>query len=66
MLVLFLCAVTGTLKGYDQLLNLVLDGAVEFVRGVSFLPLSSFFYVPAQHGMRRLSHVGIHVQPQFL
>ncbi|KAJ4901166.1 hypothetical protein Rs2_15117 [Raphanus sativus] len=24
--------VTGTLKGYDQLLNLVLDGAVEFVR----------------------------------
>ncbi|CAH8381070.1 unnamed protein product [Eruca vesicaria subsp. sativa] len=24
--------VTGTLKGYDQLLNLVLDGAVESVR----------------------------------
>uniref|UniRef100_A0A1J3FWI2 Sm-like protein LSM7 n=1 Tax=Noccaea caerulescens TaxID=107243 RepID=A0A1J3FWI2_NOCCA len=24
--------VTGTLKGYDQLLNLVLDEAVEFVR----------------------------------
>ena len=26
-------AVTGTLKGYDQLLNLVLDEAVEFLRG---------------------------------
>lgn len=25
--------VTGTLKGYDQLLNLVLDEAVEFLRG---------------------------------
>ncbi|KAK6931966.1 LSM domain, eukaryotic/archaea-type, partial [Dillenia turbinata] len=24
--------VTGTLKGYDQLLNLVLDEAVEFLR----------------------------------
>ena len=29
----FLFAVTGTLKGYDQLLNLVLDEAVEFLRG---------------------------------
>lgn len=28
-----LFAVTGTLKGYDQLLNLVLDEAVEFLRG---------------------------------
>ncbi|CAL5382096.1 unnamed protein product [Camellia sinensis] len=27
--------VTGTLKGYDQLLNLVLDEAVEFLRGLS-------------------------------
>ncbi|KAF0897709.1 hypothetical protein E2562_000425 [Oryza meyeriana var. granulata] len=26
--------VTGTLKGYDQLLNLVLDEAVEFERGL--------------------------------
>ncbi|XP_048139149.1 sm-like protein LSM7 isoform X2 [Rhodamnia argentea] len=26
--------VTGTLKGYDQLLNLVLDEAVEFLRGL--------------------------------
>lgn len=26
-------SVTGTLKGYDQLLNLVLDEAVEFLRG---------------------------------
>ena len=25
--------VMGTLKGYDQLLNLVLDEAVEFLRG---------------------------------
>ena len=28
-----LVTVTGTLKGYDQLLNLVLDEAVEFLRG---------------------------------
>lgn len=28
--------VTGTLKGYDQLLNLVLDEAVEFLRGNQF------------------------------
>eukprot|EP00983_Pelagomonas_calceolata_P077207 1153767-Pelagomonas_calceolata.AAC.4 len=27
------CAVSGTLKGYDQLLNLVLDEAVEYIRG---------------------------------
>uniref|UniRef100_A0A453DAU5 Sm domain-containing protein n=1 Tax=Aegilops tauschii subsp. strangulata TaxID=200361 RepID=A0A453DAU5_AEGTS len=27
-------AVTGTLKGYDQLLNLVLDEAVESERGI--------------------------------
>ena len=26
-------AVTGTLKGYDQLLNLVLDEAIENLRG---------------------------------
>lgn len=26
-------AVSGTLKGYDQLLNLVLDEAVEYLRG---------------------------------
>jgi len=25
--------VTGVLKGYDQLLNLVLDDAVEYLRG---------------------------------
>ncbi|XP_056171606.1 sm-like protein LSM7 isoform X1 [Syzygium oleosum] len=29
--------VTGTLKGYDQLLNLVLDEAVEFLRGLPLL-----------------------------
>ncbi|RRT68186.1 hypothetical protein B296_00018343 [Ensete ventricosum] len=28
----FLASVTGTLKGYDQLLNLVLDEATEFLR----------------------------------
>lgn len=28
-------SVTGTLKGYDQLLNLVLDEALEFLRGKS-------------------------------
>ncbi|MCH95099.1 U6 snRNA-associated Sm-like protein LSm7, partial [Trifolium medium] len=31
---------TGTLKGYDQLLNLVLDEAVEFLRG-------KYYIVPA-------------------
>lgn len=30
---IFVVTVTGTLKGYDQLLNLVLDEAVEFLRG---------------------------------
>ena len=33
----FWVAVTGTLKGYDQLLNLVLDEAVEFLRGSYFM-----------------------------
>lgn len=28
--------VTGTLKGYDQLLNLVLDEAIEYLRGMKF------------------------------
>ncbi|KNA10235.1 hypothetical protein SOVF_146340 [Spinacia oleracea] len=28
--------VTGTLKGYDQLLNLVLDEAVEYLRGMNY------------------------------
>ena len=44
MLVYLLLAVTGTLKGYDQLLNLVLDAAVESVRGISLsLSLCIFF-----------------------
>ena len=30
---IFMGPVTGTLKGYDQLLNLVLDEAVEYERG---------------------------------
>ncbi|KAI8545802.1 hypothetical protein RHMOL_Rhmol07G0066500 [Rhododendron molle] len=29
---IFTVTVTGTLKGYDQLLNLVLDEAIEFLR----------------------------------
>lgn len=29
------CAVEGTLKGYDQLLNLVLDETTEFLRGAA-------------------------------
>lgn len=35
----FSAIVTGTLKGYDQLLNLVLDEAVEFLRGNSLFHL---------------------------
>jgi small nuclear ribonucleoprotein (snRNP)-like protein len=43
-------AVTGTLKGYDQLMNLVLDHVKETMRGrpsrcnkhILFLTLSSF------------------------
>lgn len=27
------CVVTGILKGYDQLLNLVLDGTTEYLCG---------------------------------
>lgn len=33
MILFSFSTVTGTLKGYDQLLNLVLDEAVEFLRG---------------------------------
>ena len=33
----------GTLKGYDQLMNLVLDDAQELLRGLSFLhPTTDF------------------------
>ena len=28
------CPATGILKGYDQLLNLVLDGTVEYLQGM--------------------------------
>ena len=31
----------GTLKGYDQLLNLVLDETTEFLRGAHILSLCS-------------------------
>lgn len=52
-LLVLLFAVTGTLKGYDQLLNLVLDGAVEFVRGKNCFLLPSFVilsvWLIAQH-----------------
>lgn len=34
-------AVVGTLKGFDDLVNLVLDNAVEYLRGASPTPLSS-------------------------
>ncbi|WJX87177.1 hypothetical protein P8452_69395 [Trifolium repens] len=46
--------VTGTLKGYDQLLNLVLDEAVEFLR-VAIVPMlsSSFLYIT--HGNKMVS-----------
>ncbi len=30
------CSATGILKGYDQLLNLVLDGTVEHLQGTFF------------------------------
>ena len=33
VLVRMRCAVEGVLKGYDQLLNLVLDETVEYARG---------------------------------
>lgn len=33
LIALFFPAVSGVLKGYDQLLNLVLDEAVEYLRG---------------------------------
>lgn len=28
-----MCVVQGTLKGYDQLLNLVMDETIEYLRG---------------------------------
>ncbi len=31
--------VTGVLKGYDQLLNLVLDETVEYLRGSGWLQI---------------------------
>ena len=36
-----LLTVLGVLKGYDQLLNLVLDETTEFLRGGSFSPAIS-------------------------
>lgn len=33
MFLRFLLTATGTLKGFDPLLNLVLDGTTEFLRG---------------------------------
>ena len=35
---------TGTLKGYDQLLNLVLDEAVEFLRGKYYIVPGTCFH----------------------
>lgn len=31
-----MCLVSGTLKGYDQLMNLVLDEVKEIMRGMFF------------------------------
>ena len=36
-------AVVGTLKGYDQLMNLVLDDVKESMRGMSLLFFSFYF-----------------------
>ena len=40
-------AVTGTLKGYDQLMNLVLDDVQELLRGSSALTITSWLLLPA-------------------
>lgn len=37
----FMFSVTGTLKGYDALMNLVLDDVQEVLRGEPFLPFTS-------------------------
>ena len=60
--------VTGTLKGYDQLLNLVLDEAVEFLRGASLLsPLFSLFCAcPHTHTRLQPLHFVILYGKQFL
>ncbi len=41
---------TGTLKGYDQLLNLVLDEAVENLRGMIYFALSLPYICPPPSG----------------
>lgn len=52
-----LFAVTGTLKGYDQLLNLVLDGAVGSVRGISLLLHHRYVYEKRGPCSLSLNHV---------
>ena len=36
---LYIVSATGILKGYDQLLNLVLDGTTEFLQGAAYFNL---------------------------
>ena len=38
-------AVVGTLKGYDQLMNLVLDDVKESMRGMPFLFFSVIYFL---------------------
>ena len=41
---LFFSSVTGILKGFDPLLNLVLDGTTEFQRGKAISLLHNLFH----------------------
>lgn len=43
--------VTGTLKGYDALMNLVLDDGKETVRGTSLRSTLSHVTIPKTHLM---------------
>ncbi len=47
MLITLIYAVIGTLKGYDQLMNLVLDDVKELMRGMSSPPSSPFLSSPS-------------------
>jgi len=48
--------VEGTLKGYDQLLNLVLDNVEEYIHG------KSFFKVQQNMHTHTCSHIHIHTR----
>ncbi len=45
---------TGTLKGYDQLMNLVLDDVKELLRGMVVLPCHMYSHLLA---FSELTHV---------